>query len=209
MTVITVLRRDLFIWSHFLLSCLFAQSVFFSTSRWSSGPRLHRWPSDSVGGPKWPTRTKTMQNFNCKFVILLIKSLLLHQAPLRPGWQSFTAAARLVGVQGPLPPFASHLTQRCSTDVIMLSHVAFCTWKSHLLGSEGLEKRRLAPISVYHLCVFGISFCVCVSLCASNWHLLTHATVTEKSFTCLTSRPITCWPENAPFKNKKEKKAAY
>lgn len=29
MTVITVLRRDLFIWSHFLLSCLLAQSVFF------------------------------------------------------------------------------------------------------------------------------------------------------------------------------------
>lgn len=60
---ITVLRRDLRLWSDLKLFCLLAKAVFFSKLKAELSPAAASL-ADSVGGPKWPPTTKTMQNFN-------------------------------------------------------------------------------------------------------------------------------------------------
>lgn len=146
-----------------------------------------------------------------KSVILTDKNLLLHQAPLLAAWQSSTATVWLVDAVGSYL-FAWHkdvpqrsADRRCQHAVSLLTTPAFCTWKCHSRGLDGLEKRCLT-LSLCSTSVSLISFCVFLCVPQTTTRHCQRQNTTEKSITCLTSRPITCWHENAPFKNKKDKK---
>lgn len=176
-----------------------------------SPPQLHHWQI------LWEDRNGQQQQKLCristvgKSVILTAKNLLLHQAPLLAAWQSSTATVWLVDAVGSYL-FAWHkdvpqrsADRRCQHAVSLLTTPAFCTWKCHSRGLDGLEKRCLT-LSLCSTSVSLISFCVFLCVPQTTTRHCQRQNTTEKSITCLTSRPITCWHENAPFKNKKDKK---
>lgn len=140
-----------------------------------------------------------------------LKASFCFKRLLLAGRQSSIAAIWLVDREGSYP-FAQHkdVPQRSADrwrlyDVSLLNTPAFCTWKCHSRGSDGLEKRCLT-LSLCSTSVSLISFCVFLCVPQTTTRHCQRQNTTEKSITCLTSRPITCWPENAPVKNKKDKK---